>query len=112
MLRSMEIEELPSEGAERVEALRGLRLVSVTPGIAVERDLAVDAGAMIVEVDGPLARRTGMRENDVIVGINRREVRTAEEARDLLLGAAERGWVELFISRQGSTLVTSFPIRR
>jgi len=112
MALSMEIEELPSEGAERVEALRGLRLVSVTPGIAVERDLTVDAGAMIVEVDGPLARRTGMRENDVIVGINRREVRTAEEARDLLLGAAERGWVELFISRQGSTLVTSFPIRR
>jgi serine protease Do len=109
---SMEIEELPSEGAERVEALRGLRLVSVTPGIAVERDLTVDAGAMIVEVDGPLARRTGMRENDVIVAINRREVRTAEEARDRLLDAAQSGWVELFISRQGATLVTSFPIRR
>ncbi len=112
MALSMEIEELPSEGAERVEALRGLRLVSVTPGIAVERDLTVDAGAMIVEVDGPLARRTGMQEDDVIVAINRREVRTAEEARDLLLEAAERGWVELFISRQGATLVTSFPIRR
>ena len=109
---SMEIEELPTESAERVEALRGLRLVSVTPGIAVERDLTVDAGAMIVEVDGPLARRTGMRENDVIVAINRREVRTAEEARDRLLAAAASGWVELFISRQGATLVTSFPIRR
>jgi serine protease Do len=109
---NLEIEELPSESAERVEALRGLRLVSVTPGIAVERDLTVDAGAMIVEVDGPLARRTGMRENDVIVAINRREVRTAEEARDRLLEAAASGWVELFISRQGATLVTSFPIRR
>lgn len=109
---SLEIEERPSESAERVEALRGLRLVSVTPGIAVERDLTVDAGAMIVEVDGPLARRTGMRENDVIVAINRREVRTAEQARDRLLEAAASGWVELFISRQGATLVTSFPIRR
>ncbi len=109
---SLEIEELPSESAEQVEALRGLRLVSVTPGIAVERNLTVDAGALIVEVDSPLARRTGMRENDVIVAINRREVRTAEDARDHLLEAAERGWVELFISRQGATLVTSFPIRR
>ena len=106
------IEELPSESAERIEALRGLRLVTVTEAIAVERDLAVDAGALIVELDNALARRTGMRENDVIVGINRREVLSAQEARDLLLNAANRGWVELFISRQGATLVTSFPIRR
>jgi serine protease Do len=109
---SVQIEELPSERAERVEALRGLRLVSVTPDIAIERDVAVDAGALIVEIDQSLARRTGMRENDVIVAINRREVRSAEEARDRLVDAAERGWVELFISRQGATLVTSFPLRR
>ena len=41
-----------------------------------------------------------------------RELMLAEEARDLLLEAARRGWVELLIGRQGATLVTSFPIRR
>ena len=72
----------------------------------------MDAGALIVQVEERLARRTGMRENDVIVAINRREVRSAEDARDRLLEAAGGGWVELFISRRGATLVTSFPIRR
>ena len=65
-----------------------------------------------MEVEGPLARRTGMRKDDVIVAVNRREVRSAEDARDYLVEAADRGWAELFISRQGATLVTSFPIRR
>jgi C-terminal processing protease CtpA/Prc len=65
-----------------------------------------------VRIDDALARRTGLRVDDVIVAINRREVRSAEEARDLLLEAARRGWVELLIGRQGATLVTSFPIRR
>jgi serine protease Do len=109
---TLEIEELPSESAERIEALRGLELVTLTAGIAIERDLAVESGALIVQVEGALARRTGIRENDVIVAINRREVRSAEEARDYLGAAAQAGWVELVISRRGATLVTSFPIRR
>ena len=109
---NLRIEELPSESAERVEALRGLQLVTVTESIAIERDLAVDAGALIVAVDEALALRTGLRENDVIMAINRRQVSGAEDARDRLADAAARGWVELFVSRQGATLVTSFPIRR
>lgn len=109
---TLEIEELPSESAERIEALRGLELVTLSAGIAIERDLAVETGALIVQVEPTLARRTGIREDDVIVAINRREVRTAEEARDYLSDAAQAGWVELFISRRGATLVTSFPIRR
>ncbi|MEE9472187.1 MAG: trypsin-like peptidase domain-containing protein [Gemmatimonadota bacterium] len=109
---SLRIEELPSERADRIQVLRGLELVTVTEGISVERDLSVGGGALIVRIDDVLARRTGMRVDDVIVAINRREVRSAEEARDLLLEAARRGWVELLIGRQGATLVTSFPIRR
>ena len=49
------MEELPSETAERVEVLRGLQLVSVTPEIAVERRLAVERGALIVSVRDDVA---------------------------------------------------------
>lgn len=51
----LRIEELPSERADRVQVLRGVELVSLTPQIAAERGLRTDRGALIVE-GGPAHR--------------------------------------------------------
>ncbi len=106
------VEELPSERAERIEVLRGVQLVSVTPQIAVERGLRTGQGALIVEVDGRTASATGFRRGDVIVAINRREVRDANEAAELFrYYSANAGWVRVWINRGGSTFITSFGLR-
>ncbi|MFQ5746018.1 MAG: trypsin-like peptidase domain-containing protein [Gemmatimonadota bacterium] len=105
------IEELPSEQAERVEVFRGLELITVTPQIAVERRLAVDRGAMIVDIDPRAQRATGLRRGDVIVQLNRREVATKEDAAELFQYYAGRGKIVLFFDRNGSTLYTSFYLR-
>lgn len=95
------VSELPSEQAERVEVVRGLELISVTPQIAVERRLEVESGALIVAISPAAARATGMREGDVIVGINRRRVESARDAEDLFRGLAAGGRIFVTYNRGG-----------
>jgi len=108
---SLTVRELPSEQAHRVEVLRGLQLVTVTPQIAVERHLQVDQGALIVDVSQDVAGSTGMQEGDVIAAIDRREVQTADDAARLFKAATERGFVRVWIYRDGESFVTSFGLR-
>ncbi|MFQ5679180.1 MAG: trypsin-like peptidase domain-containing protein [Gemmatimonadota bacterium] len=106
------VEEIPSETAERVEVLRGMQLVTVTPQIAVERRLQAQQGALIVEVSPSVARSTLLRPGDVIVAINQREVRNANDAAELFrYYSSTLGWVRVWILRGGSTFITRFGIR-
>ncbi|WP_419161065.1 trypsin-like peptidase domain-containing protein [Candidatus Palauibacter sp.] len=96
----LRLDEVPTGRAERIEVLAGLRLITVTPQIQQERSLAVDFGALIASV-GEEARSTRLREGDVIISINRNEVRSAEEAGELFgyYARAGDGWVQLYIAR-------------
>jgi serine protease Do len=107
----LQVKELPSEEAQRVEVLRGLQLVTVTPQIAVERHLAVDQGALIVDVSSDVASATGMQDGDVIVAIDRREVKTADDAAQLFKVATRRGFVRVWLYRKGESLMTGFGLR-
>ncbi len=110
----VELAEIPSARAERVEVLQGLRLVSVTPQIVQERGLAVEFGALIFQVDPGVTRNTGLRAGDVIYGINGNEVRTAEDAGELFEYYARardtRGWVRVHLVRGRSTRTAEFRV--
>jgi serine protease Do len=95
------VEELPSEQAERLEVVRGLELISVTPQIAVERRLEIDNGALIVQLAAGASRVTGLREGDVIVGINRRPVESAEDAENLFRALAGGSRIFVTYYREG-----------
>ena len=97
----LRVEELPSEQAQRLEVVRGLELISVTPQIAVERGLEIEDGALIVQLSPAASRVTGMREGDVIVGINRRPVQTAEDANDLFRTLAGGSRIFVTYYREG-----------
>ncbi len=105
------VAELPSESAHRVEVLRGLQLVTVTPQIAVERHLDVEQGALIVDVSRDVSSATGMQEGDVIVAIDRREVKTADDAAQMFKTATGRGFVRVWLYRDGESMVTAFGLR-
>jgi serine protease Do len=90
------IEELPSEQAERLEVVRGLELITVTPQIAVERGLEVEKGALVARLSNAAGRVTGLREGDVIVGINRRPAESVEEAQGLFRALA--GGSRIFVT--------------
>ena len=101
----LRLEELPTGRAERVEVLRGLELITVTPRIAQERNLAVRLGALVVTVGETVRRGTQLREGDVILSINRNEVRTAEDAAELFgyYSRSGDGWVQPYIARGTET---------
>ena len=75
---------LPSVTAERLELLRDLEVVTVTPAIQSERGLASRQGALVVRISPTLAQRTGLAVGDVLLGLNNTRLRTAREAADEL----------------------------
>jgi serine protease Do len=101
--------DLPSMGAERVQALRDFQLVTVTPAIRAERGLTAGEGALIVGLSDA-GRQLGLREGDLIVQINRARVGTAEEAAEALRQSAGRA-VVLYFERDGRILATQFVLR-
>lgn len=82
--------QLPSVTAERVELLRDLEVVTVTPAIQSERGLASSEGALVVSISESLGRVTGLATGDVLLGVNNRRVGTAREA-DEELRRTQRG---------------------
>jgi serine protease Do len=103
--------DLPTRTAARVTVLEDLQLVTVTPAIRAERGLQSDQGALVVGIAPRTAEATGLREGDVIVGLDRRRVASATDLSaffdDLRQGDAFRIWVE----RNGQTAYTDLVYR-
>lgn len=101
--------ELPSDQAPRIEVLTGLELITITPQIAIERSLPteVDSGALIVMISDENSRFSGLRRGDVIVALNRKRVRSAEDADDLFRSFGGGGRIWATIVRDGRMMNTS-----
>jgi serine protease Do len=105
--------DLPSLAAERVSALEEFELVTLTPAIRAERGLHYEQGALVVGVSEDVRRMVNLREGDLIVGINRYAVHSAEEAASFLAEAQEypgRVVVRMLVERSGRQLYVSFRI--
>ena len=87
----LEAAPLPSVTAERVELLRDLEVVTVTPGIQAERGLTSSEGALVVEISELLARRTGLAKGDLLLAVNNMRLRTARDAADELRRTQQSG---------------------
>lgn len=98
--------DLPSMGAERIQALRDFQLVTLTPAIRAERGLQSEQGALIVGLS-EAARQLGLREGDLILQINRVRVSSAEEAARML-GQLTGTGVVMYVEREGRLAATQF----
>ena len=100
--------DLPTVTAERIR-LRGLDLVTLTPGVRAELGSRAESGAALVRVPPETTRLTGLRDGDVIVRLDyvagRREVqvpiRSATEFANVMdrIGRGER--FRLWYERNG-----------
>jgi serine protease Do len=103
--------DLPSLAAQRINALEAFELITLTPAIRSERGLTRDRGALVVGVSDPVRRTLGIREGDVIVGINRYAVDSAEEAADILQRLRRPGVrtvVRMLVERNGREFHAAF----
>ncbi len=100
--RKMVSGDLPSVTAARVSLIKGLELITVTPGIRAERTLRTDRGALIYRITPEVSRATGLLEGDVILAIDRTEIRTAAQVAELLESVGSRRLFRIIFDRSGT----------
>ncbi len=105
----LRVAEIPSAGAERIEALAGLELITLTAEIAIERGVPIEHGALIVRIDSRARAATGLRERDVILAINRSEVSDAAQVAELVRYYSG-GRIVVTFYREGRTGASAFVI--
>ena len=101
--------DLPSVGAERIQALNGFQLITVTPAIQAERGVRSQQGALVVSLPEN-ARGIGLREGDVILQVNRLRIHSAQEAATAFQSVGP-GSVFVYFERNGQLGSASFLIR-
>jgi serine protease Do len=102
--------DLPTVTAEKVTVLQDLQLINVTPQVQAERGIRSDRGALIFRISPEVSRATGLREGDVIVGINRSAVRGASQVQDLL-NVRSGQVIRVYVERDGQITFTDLVFR-
>jgi serine protease Do len=103
-------EEFPALPTERVTVLRDLEVVTLTPAARDQRSIASEAGALITGVSSQLRNQLGLQEGDVIVGVNRRRISSAEELAELLGQAPPGARIQLIFERNRGLSSTTFTL--
>ena len=102
---TVEAAQLPSVTAERVELLRDLEVITVTPAIQSERGLDSPEGALVVAISDHLSEMTGLATGDVLLGVNNRRVSTAREAAEELRRTQRANRPFVLVFERGGRLV-------
>jgi serine protease Do len=105
------VADLPEIGAPKVQVLREMELVSLTPAIRAERGVRSTRGALVFQVSDRIANAIGVQAGDVLIQINRVAVDDAAAAARLLDYFAGRGPIELVLERRGALFSTSIVIK-
>jgi serine protease Do len=98
--------DLPTVAAEKVTVLKDLQLVTVTPAIQAEQGVQSERGALIFRIADALAQSTGLRRGDVIVAMNRRYIRSADDVNEVIENLRSRQPVRLYFERDQQILYT------
>jgi len=102
------IADLPEVGAPKVQVLREMELVTLTPAIRAERNVRSPKGALIYRASERVTASLGMAPGDVIVMINRTPVTSAEDVSRALDYYAGRGLIRVFYEHEGQIYPTDF----
>ena len=105
------VADLPEVSAPKVEVLRELQLVTLTPAIRAERGIGSRAGALVYRVTERMATELGLQEGDVIVQVNRASVSNAEDVQRAIDYYAGRGPIRMYFERNGRIYFTDFVLQ-
>jgi len=110
-MRRITTADLPTVSAAKVNVLRGLELVTVTPAVQTERRIRSEQGALVFRVTDEVSGAVGLVEGDVIIGINRTRVTTAQQVADILGSLRPREPFRLYFERGGQVGFTDLSFR-
>ena len=101
--------EIPPRQERRLgdnSAIPGLMLVQINPAVIAQFNLPLDAEGVMIQETGPYGRRLGLQAGDIVLRVDRREVRSSRDAARAL-GNAKRG-TRLDLIRGGRRLLLRF----
>jgi serine protease Do len=107
----VKVADLPEVTAPKVQVLREMELVSVTPAIAAERGLRQAAGALVYRISPTISDQTGLIAGDNILQINNQAIRSAQEVAQAIEYYGSRSYLQVLLQRQGQLLITRFAVR-
>jgi serine protease Do len=102
--------DLPTVSAEKITVLQDLQLINITPAIQAERSIRSSQGALIFRISPQVTRATGLQPGDVIVAINRTQVRNAGEVSELL-NVRPGQVIRIYVEREGQVTFTDLVFR-
>ncbi|MFP4014248.1 MAG: DegQ family serine endoprotease [Chitinispirillaceae bacterium] len=102
-----------AESADAKEVL-GIKVGNITPEVRNEFNLsASQKGVIIREIDqSSQAAREGLRQNDLILEINRKAIRSVEDFTKITSNMKEGDSILLLVQRDQSTFFRAFKIRK
>jgi serine protease Do len=103
--------DLPTTTAQKVTILKDLQLVTLTQQVRAERNVQSDRGALIFRISKELSGATGLQEGDVIIGMNRSRISTADEVRSVIEGLRRQEGVRVWLERDGSVVYSDLEFR-
>jgi serine protease Do len=102
--------DLPTVTAEKITVLQELQLINITPAIQAERGIQSRQGALIFRISPQVSRATGLQAGDVILAINRSQVRTASEVSSLL-NVRPGQVIRIYLEREAQVTFTDLMFR-
>jgi serine protease Do len=108
---TVNVADLPEVSAPKVQVLRELELVTVTPAIAAERSLRRNYGALVYNVSPLVADQTGLQQGDVILQINNTPIRSAQDVQKAIDYYGSRAYLRVIFERQGQLGMTVFGVQ-
>jgi serine protease Do len=108
---TVKVADLPEVSAQKVQVLKEMELVTLTPAIRADRGLRSERGALVFQVSDRIRQEIGIQPGDVILAINNQQITSAEAARVALDYYAGRGAIRMFCERAGTGFTTDFAIR-
>lgn len=108
---SVTVADLPEVSAAKVQVLKELELVTLTPAIRAQNGVRSASGALIYRVSERVAEDLGFQAGDVIVQVNRTPITTATEAAQAITYYGGRGPIRVFFEHAGRIYSTDFQLQ-
>lgn len=104
-----ETEKIRSRGGEARTFDLGMIIANNSPSLAREYDLKTSSGVVVKRVEqGSVADRNGVRRYDVILEVNRQEIRDVDDFRSIVSGKRPGSLILLYINRDGDEGMVRF----
>jgi serine protease Do len=108
---NVRVGDLPEMNAPRVQVLRELELVTLTPAIRAERSIRSQRGAVVFRVSSRISDEIGLQVGDVIVQVNRAAIAQASDVSRAFDYFSGRGGMRIFFERGGQIYTTDIALR-